>query len=329
MAVSASGDVFAWGLEASGQLGLGSHRTKAPTPTKVEALSGIGVTAISCGMYHTLALTDAGEVWSVGFGGSFLGGAGGLGHGDRKQLATPEKIAAFGEDGVRAASVSAGGYHSVVLDTDGGVWSWGRGEWGRLGHNDSSDLLTPTRLEACDEMGVGTALAGEAHSACLGRDGSVHTWGRNEHWQLGYEVVGLLNSGQSFDAQQEPAAVPLAEEAAGKRAVKLAAGETGCAVLMDDDSIYLWGMQRYFVPTRLPHAITGGIADLRMGGSHVAIRTEDGRLFTYGKGTALCMPKKGRKSWECLEVTDASLKGFKVIDMDCGSTSTALILESA
>ena len=184
MAVSASGDVFAWGLEASGQLGLGSHRTKAPTPTKVEALSGIGVTAISCGMYHTLALTDAGEVWSVGFGGSFLGGAGGLGHGDRKQLATPEKIAAFGEDGVRAASVSAGGYHSVVLDTDGGVWSWGRGEWGRLGHNDSSDLLTPTRLEACDEMGVGTALAGEAHSACLGRDGSVHTWGRNEHWQV-------------------------------------------------------------------------------------------------------------------------------------------------
>ena len=32
MALTTAGDVFAWGLEASGQLGLGSNRTKAPTP---------------------------------------------------------------------------------------------------------------------------------------------------------------------------------------------------------------------------------------------------------------------------------------------------------
>ena len=29
-----------------------------------------------------------------------------------------------------------------------------------------------------------------------GGDGQLYTWGRNEHWQLGYEVSGLLNSGQ-------------------------------------------------------------------------------------------------------------------------------------
>ena len=76
-ALTASGDVYAWGLGDSGQLGLG--KTKATTPTKVEGLSGIGVTQLSCGMYHTLALTAEGEVYSCGFGGSFFSGAGGLG----------------------------------------------------------------------------------------------------------------------------------------------------------------------------------------------------------------------------------------------------------
>ena len=29
--------------------------------------------------------------------------------------------------------VTIGGYHSLAVDENGGVWSWGRGEWGRLG----------------------------------------------------------------------------------------------------------------------------------------------------------------------------------------------------
>ena len=88
-AVSAEGDVYAWGLESSGQLGLGSARTKAHTPRKVDALCRLGVTQLSCGSYHTLALTGSGEVYSTGFGGSFVNGAGGLGHGDRGQQVAP------------------------------------------------------------------------------------------------------------------------------------------------------------------------------------------------------------------------------------------------
>merc|ERR1719198_1893590 len=102
----ASGDVYAWGREGSGQLGLGSARTKAKVPQKVEALSGIGVKQLSCGSYHSLALTEAGEVWSCGFGGSFFNGAGGLGHGDRKQLDSPTKLDAFGKSSDATAGVA-------------------------------------------------------------------------------------------------------------------------------------------------------------------------------------------------------------------------------
>ena len=150
-------------------------------------------------------------------------------------------------------------------------------------------------IELLGEQGEGggapieprSLVAGEAHSACLATDGRVFTWGRNEHWQLGYEVVGLLNSGQSFDAQAEPAEVPMAEAAGeGARARMLAAGEKGTAVLLDDGRVLLWGMARYFHPTLVPgtEAIDGRVVDLQCGADHLALLTEEGRVYSYGAG---------------------------------------------
>ena len=87
---------------------------------------------------------------------------------------------------------------TVALDTEGTVWTWGRGEWGRLGHDDAADALEPEQvLGQRNSLGategavrcVGTAQAGEGHTGAVGADGLAYTWGRNEHWQLGYEVV--------------------------------------------------------------------------------------------------------------------------------------------
>lgn len=341
-AVSSDGDVYAWGLESSGQLGLGSARTRAHTPTKVEALSGKGVTQLSCGMYHTLALTAAGEVYSCGFGGSLLNGASGLGHGNRTQLEAFTKLASFGPDGtegVAAATVSAGGYHSVVLDREGGVWTFGRGEWGRLGHGDASDCLAPTRVLAParlegEERPFGPSLvaqAGEGHTGVLGVDGMAYTWGRNEQWQLGYEVVGLLNSGQSFDAQEEPQAVEIGPQESGNpapKATRFACGEIGTAALLEDGRVFVWGMSRFFEPTLVPGADQLGseIVDLQLGAYHLALRTASGHLYTYGIGPSLALAKVHRKQWQLDEVNAHSLDGAKVVGMACGPYSTALIV---
>ena len=65
-----------------------------------------------------------------------------------KQRETPTLLEAFGEEAeVRASTVSAGGFHSLALDTERGMWSWGRGEWGRLGFGDSADQLEPQQLD--------------------------------------------------------------------------------------------------------------------------------------------------------------------------------------
>ena len=57
--------VFAWGRNDFGQLALG-HKQVVKTPKEVVALDAIDVDHISCGCYHSLFLSDQGEVYSVG-----------------------------------------------------------------------------------------------------------------------------------------------------------------------------------------------------------------------------------------------------------------------
>jgi hypothetical protein len=58
-----NGEVFTWGYTYYGQLGHGDekHRT---IPTKVESLDGLVITKISCGTWHTAAITDKGELYT-------------------------------------------------------------------------------------------------------------------------------------------------------------------------------------------------------------------------------------------------------------------------
>ena len=49
--------------------------------------------------------------------------------------------------GVRVVGVAAGARHSIVLAADGRVFTFGRGDYGRLGHGDWQDQFTPRAVE--------------------------------------------------------------------------------------------------------------------------------------------------------------------------------------
>ena len=70
---TASGLVYAWGLNTSGQLGDNSNSQRL-VPTLVPSLTG--VTAISAGGTHSLALKPTGLVWAWGSGTQVGDGAG-------------------------------------------------------------------------------------------------------------------------------------------------------------------------------------------------------------------------------------------------------------
>ena len=104
LALTADGSVWSWGVGGSGKLGHGDKQTQL-LPKKVEAFIGRRVVAVSAGVYHSLAITADGAVWSWGEGRH-----GKLGHGDVQNQLLPKKVEAFADQ--RVAAVLARENHS-------------------------------------------------------------------------------------------------------------------------------------------------------------------------------------------------------------------------
>jgi len=82
----------------------------------------------------------------------------------------------------------------VAVDKDGGVWSWGEGRFGQLGHGDVEERLYPTRVEALRGVGIRWSAAGGRHSALVSEAGVVWTAGAGREGQLGHGGVSLQSS---------------------------------------------------------------------------------------------------------------------------------------
>ena len=92
-------------------------------------------------------------------------------------------------------SVHAGGWHSCALARSGVCFTWGRGEYGRLGMaGDQADKQAPARVafegDEREEKIVVDAALGGSHTCFLDARGAVWTVGRNNHGRLGRVVHG-------------------------------------------------------------------------------------------------------------------------------------------
>ncbi|KAL0300268.1 UNVERIFIED_CONTAM: Ultraviolet-B receptor UVR8, partial [Sesamum angustifolium] len=81
-AITVDGELYVWGKNANGQLGLGKKAEKIiPLPRKIECLDGVAIKMVSLGFEHSIAVTDNGEALSWGGGES-----GRLGHGHESSI---------------------------------------------------------------------------------------------------------------------------------------------------------------------------------------------------------------------------------------------------
>ena len=221
LALTADGALWSWGNGSFGKLGHGDTQWQLP-PKKVEALAGQRVVAVSAGDSHSLALTADGALWSWGRGDD-----GRLGHGNQRNQLLPKKAEALA--GQRIVAVSAGGMHSLAITTDGVVWSWGRGDDGRLGHGDQQRRHLPKKVEAWVDQRVVAVSAGYFHSLALTADGAVWSWG--------YGYGGRLGHGDEQD-QLLPKKV---EAFAGQRVVAVSAGFAHSLALAADGAVLSCG----------------------------------------------------------------------------------------
>ena len=239
--LKSDGTVWAWGHNGSGILGDGTD-TNRNTPVQVVGKDGIGyltgVTAISAGGGHSLALKNDGTVWAWGNNGSGI-----LGDGTNTDRNTPVQVVGKGGidhlDGVTA--ISAGSDYSLALKGDGTVWAWGWNIYSQLGDGtDGLDIYVNAPVQVVGKNGKGyltgiTAIsAGGGHSLALKNDGTVWAWGDNS--------LGMLGGGTDSRFSSIPVQV------VGKNGIDhldgvtaISAGSNHSLAVKNDGTVWAWG----------------------------------------------------------------------------------------
>ncbi|XP_039074363.1 probable E3 ubiquitin-protein ligase HERC6 isoform X1 [Hyaena hyaena] len=183
LAVCYKGRVFAWGAGSEGQLGIGEFKEINIIPRKIKTLTGIKIIQVSCGHYHSLALSEDGQVFSWG---SNSHGQLGLGK-ELPSQASPQRVRSL--DGIPLAQVAAGGAHSFALSLFGTSFGWGSNNAGQLafcGNNAPVQGYKPRSIGALKNLGVVYISCGHEHTAVLTQNGKVFTFGDNSYGQLGH-----------------------------------------------------------------------------------------------------------------------------------------------
>ncbi|NWS09125.1 HERC5 ligase, partial [Motacilla alba] len=130
------GELFTWGQNTHGQLGVGSQIALTPEPQLVERLKGIPLAQIAAGGAHSTSVSLSGAVYSWGKN-SF----GQLGLGDTKDRDCPTYVGAL--EHWKTVLISCGADHTAVLSKEGLVCTFGAGGSGQLGHNSTQNELLP------------------------------------------------------------------------------------------------------------------------------------------------------------------------------------------
>ena len=137
---SVDGRCFTFGSGWQGQLGHGEEVNQELLPRCVGALGGAAIVGCAADGNHSAVVCERGALYTFGYGQE-----GRLGHGDWAKQLLPKRVEALAA--TRVVAVEAGMEHTVALAADGGVWTFGVGNGGRLGvHADSRNQLLPLRV---------------------------------------------------------------------------------------------------------------------------------------------------------------------------------------
>ncbi|MDH5545272.1 MAG: Ig-like domain-containing protein [Gammaproteobacteria bacterium] len=220
-------DVYCWGENYSGQIGVGVSEAGAAAPIEIAnsiAPLSMASTSKSYTYYSThTCVVATGRLWCWG--------ANGFG----QVVSTADEVSIIDKPTERMPSktdwvkVSNGSLHTCAIDSNGFVWCWGANYSGQLGIGTTGVEYSPVMIES--DIVFNSVSAGNNHTCALSNNGLLYCWGGNTSGQLGF----LTDQGAD---SLIPGEVSAGE---GLAWTSVEAGLYHTCAIKSDDTLWCWG----------------------------------------------------------------------------------------
>ena len=294
-------EVFTWGNNQYGQLGLGSQSSSTTHPVPRFCTFSILIKQVSCGYSHAAFISHTGYLYTMGSNTS-----GQLGVGEHvSQCSSPCLVEALAQ--TKTQQVSCGGAHTCCIVQSGLLYSWGLGESGALGLGDTQSRSLPVLVRLDENCKAEKVSCGGRHTALLAKGyyrTALYTWGRGDVGQLG---------NASRENQLSPSKIQISEIL-----VDVDCGEVFTALLTRDGRVLMSGansagqLGRGNTKNSYVFIEVDGLEKVVVRavkcGEFTAAVTEEGELYAWGNGEL--RPKN-------LELED-------IVDCDVGGVGMAV-----
>ncbi|KAL9652247.1 hypothetical protein ABK040_011907 [Willaertia magna] len=254
-----------------GQLSLG-HFHNATSWTNVTI--GIKVKQLICGDYHTIALSQDGEVFSCG-------------RSDKYQLGltnqSPHPLAEFKKLKLneKIKLIACGTNHSIFVTENNEIFGCGDNSYFQLGSKKKDVFKKPEKLKLDFVKGKGIkgVSCGYQHTIYLTEEGNIFCFGNNTFGQLNINLVGLNKAGE------------------GQTISKIECGSYHTICCTDKGQVWGCGKNRngelgidndgsnVDVVTKIKLENNVKIENVVVGNHHSVMVASDNRLFSCGKNT--------------------------------------------
>jgi alpha-tubulin suppressor-like RCC1 family protein len=269
-AIGSDGNLYAWGRNGDGELGIGNNTGPdacpvngfgqpgptepcAATPVKVDLPPGVTPTAITTAgpgqspPSSAYAIGSNGKLYAWGDNGS-----GALGDGNTSESDTPVVVSL--PSGVTPTAIAGGTSAAYAMGSDGNLYAWGDNAWGALGNGTTTSSNTPVEVSLPPGVtpkaisgGGGGVTSGFGYM--IGSDGNLYAWGYNHDGELGDgtttgpDVCSVTLPPPFSGTLQNPCSTTPVRVSlpSGVTATAMTGNGSGGTAIGSDGNLYAWG----------------------------------------------------------------------------------------